>query len=464
LVDAQLRNVALLVAACFFMENLDGTIVTTAAPKMGAALHVSPTSIGLVITAYLVTLAVLIPLSGWMVERYGARPVFLTAIVVFTVASLGCAAAQNLTELVAMRVLQGAGGAMMVPVGRAAVLARTEKPQLLRVMSFIVWPALLAPVIAPLLGGVITTYASWPWLFLINVPLGIVAFAFAWRLIDGGPADRQRPLDWPGVLLACTGLGGLAYTAHLLSERSVGWGSVAAVGIPAIALTAAAVWHLTHTDHPLLRLDVLRVQTFRASVGGGSLHWIVCGATPFLLPLLFQEVFGWSAIKSGLVVLFVFVGNIAIKPATTPLLQRFGFRWVIIGATALLGASMLAAAAITADTPVAVVAFVALMSGVARSVGLTGYVNVGFSEIPADRMNNANTVSATATQLAMGFGIAAAAVALRIGDALDGEHAYTIAFLILAAVAFTATAGATALHPSAGAEVTAQPARATGNG
>ena len=217
-IDARQRNTALLVSGCFFMEMLDGTIVTTASPQIARSLHAQPSEIGLVVTAYLLTLAVLIPLSGWLARRFGNRLVFLTAIAVFTLASVGCAASTSLGELVAMRVLQGAGGAMMVPVGRTMVVSMADKRDLLRITSYVVWPGLLAPVIAPLAGGLITTYASWHWIFLINVPLGIVAFCVAWRLVRGsGESAAPPPLDWAGVLLTCAGLGGLTYTAHLVS-------------------------------------------------------------------------------------------------------------------------------------------------------------------------------------------------------------------------------------------------------
>ena len=206
-IDARQRRTGFLVAGCFFMEILDGTIVSTAAPRIGAALHVPAAAVGLVITAYLVTLAVLIPLSGWLVARLGTRKVFLSAIVIFTVASLLCSTSVSLGELVALRILQGAGGAMMVPVGRLAVLGTTAKSDLMRMISYIVWPALVAPVIAPLAGGFITTYASWRWLFLINLPLGIIAFAVAVRLVPALPPRTPR-LDWTGVLLTCLGSAG----------------------------------------------------------------------------------------------------------------------------------------------------------------------------------------------------------------------------------------------------------------
>jgi|HubBroStandDraft_1064217.scaffolds.fasta_scaffold40284_4 MFS family permease len=270
-IDVRHRNTALLVAGCFFMEMLDGTIVTTASPQIGRALHAPATDVGLVVTAYLLTMAVLIPLSGWLTRRLGIRVVFLTAIAIFTLASAGCAASGSLGELVAMRVLQGAGGAMMVPVGRTMVVSMADKQDLLRITSYIVWPGLLAPVIAPLAGGLITTYASWHWMFLINVPLGVVAFAVAWRLVsDSREAAAPPPLDWAGVLLTCAGLGGLTYAAHLVSLTAPPLAETIAAGVTSAGLLAGAIWHLRRARYPLLNLSTLRVESFRVSQLGGS--------------------------------------------------------------------------------------------------------------------------------------------------------------------------------------------------
>lgn len=459
MIDAKQRNVALLVAGCFFMENLDGTIVSTAAPSMGAALGVAPAAIGLVVTAYLVTLAVLIPLSGWLTARFGARRVFLTAITVFTLASLACALSENLGQLVAMRVLQGAGGAMMVPVGRLMVVAKAEKPDIPRLVSYVVWPALAAPVIAPLLGGLITTYADWRWMFLVNLPLGAVAFAVAWRLVQAGPeAGRPPRLDWWGVALTSTGLGALTWTAHLLSAAGAAWGPAAATGSLSVLLLAVAARHLLRTEQPLADLRTLKVATFRASVSGGSLFWIVVAAVPFLLPLLFQEAFGWSAVESGTVVLFVFVGNIGIKPATNRLLDRYGFRPLLLAATAGVAATTLLCGFLTASTPVAAIVVLAVVSGAARSLGLTCYQVIAFADMPQERMRHANTLQSTAQQAAAGLGVVAATVALRLGgplgDALPGRPgattAYHVAFGLLALVSLGALAGALRLHPAAG--------------
>ncbi|MCX4436793.1 MULTISPECIES: DHA2 family efflux MFS transporter permease subunit [Streptomyces] len=444
---------ALLVAGCFFMEMLDGTIVSTAAPQIARDLHTAPTSVGLVITAYLVTLAVLIPLSGWLTARFGPRRVFLTAITVFTLASLACAFAPNLGVLVGTRVLQGVGGAMMVPVGRLVVLTGTAKRELPRMVAYIVWPGLVAPVLAPLLGGLITTYASWHWIFLLNVPLGAVALLVARRLIAPAPRDETPPLDLVGTLLTCTGLAALTWTAHLLSAPTGGAPArtVAAGAIAAVALTAA-VRHLLRTPHPLVNLRTLDVQSFRASALDGSLYMAVVAALPFLLPLLFQEVFGWSAVKSGAVVLFVFVGNIGVKPATTYLINRFGFRPLLIVSTLGLAVTTAACALFTRGTPVAVIAVVAVLSGVARSVGLSGYATIAFSETPPERLRDANALFATSHQLAAGLGVAVTALALRGGAALtDGTRsAYAVAFVVLGVLCLVATAGALRLHPAAG--------------
>jgi MFS family permease len=453
-ITARHRNIALLVAGCYFMEMLDGTIVTTASPQIGRSLRAPATEVGLVVTAYLLTLAVLIPLSGWLTRRYGNRVVFLTAITLFTLASVGCAASVNLGMLVAMRVLQGAGGAMMVPVGRTMVLSPAAKEDILRLTSYVVWPGLLAPVIAPLAGGLITTYASWHWIFLINVPLGVVAFAVAWRLITAGPATggAPPPLDWAGVVLTCAGLGGLTYAAHLVSLPAPPAAQTAAVGAASAALLAGAVIHLRRAAHPLLNLRALSVRTFRVSQLGGTMYFFVVGAMPFLLPLMFEVQFGWSPVKSGAVTAFVFAGNVGIKPATTPLINRFGFRPLLIVST--LGTAVIVAALgfTTASTPVAVIAALALASGVTRSVGFTVYSTVGLADMLPGLMRDANTLAATSMQLGAGLAIAGATVALRAGDAVTGggQAAYTVAFCLLALVAAGCAAGALRMDPAAG--------------
>jgi EmrB/QacA subfamily drug resistance transporter len=446
------RRVALLVAGCFFMEMLDGTIVITAAPSIADSLGVASTSISLVISAYLVTLAVLIPASGWVAARFGARPVFLAAIVIFTLASIGCAASTSLTELVAMRILQGIGGALMVPVGRQVVLADTPKEELMQVISFLVWPGLIAPVFAPLVGGLITDYASWHWIFLINVPLGALAFLLATRLIESPPAPRPPGLDRLGVLFTCVGLGGFTYAADIASRPDPQWGVAAAIGAVAALFLFAAVRHLLATEHPLVNLRTLQVDTFRSSTGGSAIFWLVVGAVPFLLPLLFQEAFGWSPVKSGAVVLLVFVGNVGIKPATTFLYGRFGFRAMLITATLGLAASLVALAFVDAGTWLVVTGLFVLVGGVARSVGLTGYSTLAFSDVPEPMMRDANILQVTTMQLCAGLGAAVGAVALRIGGAFDVslDHAFSIAFLILAGICLLATVMALRLDRAAG--------------
>jgi len=359
--------------------------------------------------------------------------------------------------LVAMRVLQGVGGAMMVPVGRLVVIARTEKQDLLRIMSYIVWPGLLSPVIAPLAGALITTYASWRWMFLINIPLGVIAFAAAWRLIPAGRSSTPPPLDWLGLLLTCGGLGGLTYTAHLISESGARWAPITALGVGSAVFLALAIWHLLRTRYPLITLRTLRDPTFRLSQSGGFLFLLVVGSAPFLLPLLFQTVFGWSAVKSGAIVLFIFVGNIAIKPATTPLLNRFGFRRVLLAATLGLMATVIGLGFTTPTTPLAIIVVLTLFSGVARSVGLTCYSTITYADIAPEQMRDANTLAATTQQLSAGLAIAVATVALRLSGLLPGTSSptrdYTVAFVLLGLIALITVIGALRLHPQAGNSV-----------
>jgi EmrB/QacA subfamily drug resistance transporter len=457
-IDARQRRIGFLVAGCMFMEILDGTIVSTAAPRIGAALHVPAASIGLVVTAYLITLAMLIPLSGWMVSRYGTRRVFLTAIVVFTTASLLCSTSTSIGELVAWRVLQGVGGAMMVPVGRLAVLGTTAKADLMKMISFIVWPALVAPVVAPLAGGFITTYASWPWLFLINVPLGAVAFAVAFRIVPAVPVRRPARLDWAGIVLVGLALGALTYDASLLASARPPWAAVIEIGLPATVLLAAAIRHLRRAPEPLIDLRTLQIPTFRVAVSSGALCYMAIAAMPFLLPLLFETVFGWSAIKAGVIVMFVFVGNIGIKPAAASLINRFGFRAVLLASCLTLAASVAAAGLFSRQTPVIVIVAVSVLSGVARSLCGTSYNTLNYVDVPEAQMPHANSLAATSQQLSLGLGVAAATVALRLGDLTAhlfpgrpaDRTAYTVAFGLMAVPPLVAALGVARLHRDSG--------------
>ncbi len=333
-------GLALLVAGAFFMENLDGTIIATAAPRMARSFGVPSVELNVVITAYLLALGVFIPVSGWIADRFGARLVFSGAIALFTVSSGLCALSANLGELTVARVLQGMGGAMMVPVGRLVVLRAARKADIIRVIAYLTWPALVAPVVAPALGGALVTYASWRWIFVLNLPLGLIALYIAVRIVPDLRPDRAERLDWLGFALTGAGLGAFVYGLELVTDGNVSWASAgAAVGVGAM-LIWWAVGHLRRSAHPLLDLRVLRVPTFRASSLGGSLFRMAISAAPFLLALMFQNGFGWSPLRSGMLVIGVFVGNIAIKPFTTPILHRFGFRTVLMTAAAAAGLTL----------------------------------------------------------------------------------------------------------------------------
>jgi EmrB/QacA subfamily drug resistance transporter len=453
--------VALLVAGTFFMENLDATIIATAAPSIGISLGVDSASVAITVTAYLVSVAVLIPLSGWLTERYGSRRVFLSAIVLFTLASALCAASSTLVELASFRVLQGIGGAMMVPVGRLTVLRGTSKDELVRAIALLTWPALVAPVIAPLLGGVLATYASWRWIFLINLPLGVLAFGAGYRLLDHERPLRPQALDVTGLVLVGVGLGSMVGASSLLSSRSPNWPLAVLTGGGGVMILVAAVRHLRNTAHPLLDLSVLRIPTMRLAHAGGGVFRMTVSAVPFLLPLMFQDVFGWSAVRAGSVALFVFVGNLAIKPLTTPLLRRFGFRTVLLGATSMVLITMVGAAFLSSATPLWLTIALITVSGAARSVGFTGYNTIAFSDVPQSRMTAANTVASTLQQLAAGFGVAVAAMSVQAGSVLpwfaaggssgaSGTAPFRFAFLAIAALTGLAVLEARGLDSRAG--------------
>jgi MFS family permease len=393
-----------------------------------------------------------------LAARFGGRATFLAAITIFTLASVGCAASTTFAGLVVMRVLQAAGGATMVPVGRLLVLSRADATNLMRLTALLVWPGLVSPVVAPLLGGLITTYASWHWLFLINLPLGITALLIAWRIVHPPPLPEPGPLDIVGLLLTGAGLGGLTFTADLLAKAHTDWTLVLGIGVPALVLLIAAIAHLMRTDAPLIELRLTRIHTFRSALTGSAFHFTALNAAPFLTPLLFEEVFGWSAVKAGSVVLFIFVGNVGAKTITTRLYSRMGFRSVLAGSTAALGLSLALLGVVGTSTPIVVLALILLLSGAGRSIGATGYSTVTFSDIPQPEMRHATSLVITVQTLGASWGVAAGAIALRVGNpigrlfgAASGTHtAYTVAFMLIAGLALLATLEALRMHPSSG--------------
>ncbi|BCW04624.1 MFS transporter [Arthrobacter sp. NtRootA1] len=450
-------RLALLVAATFFMEFLDGTILTTAIPSIAADFRAAPADINITMTAYLVTVAMGIPLSSWLAERFGARRIFCLAISVFTIASLFCAVSTDLTMLTLSRVAQGVGGAMMVPVGTLVVLRGTPKSELLRATAYLVWPGLLAPVLAPMVGGALTTFLSWHWIFIINVPLGLAAFIAALRLVPRTQFDAKRRLDWFGLLLTTLGVGSLVVGLETLGGHASNLLAVVVVTAGVVSL-ACAVWWMSKARVPLFNLSVFGTRTFRSTSTGGFIYRLTISSVPFLLPLMFQDGFGWDPLKAGVMVAAVFVGNIGIKPATTPLIRRFGFKPVLVFASLASAVTFALCAFLNAQTPEPLIFALLLLSGAFRSIGFSAYASVQYADIVPGQLPSANAISATLVQLAAAAGIAVGALFLRLFEATDvlgadQVAAYKGAFIAMAVLMLVSTVDSLTLHRHAGAEV-----------
>ncbi|OBI74175.1 MFS transporter [Mycolicibacterium fortuitum] len=426
---------ALLVAGALFMEILDATIIAPAIPLIASSFGVDAVDVNVAISAYLVTVAVLIPASGWLADRFGVRRVFIGAILVFTLASVGCAVSASLPMLVLMRVLQGVGGAMMVPVGRLAVLRHSSKSDLVRAIALLTWPALTAPVVAPVLGGAIATLGSWRWIFAVNIPIGVIGIVLALRLVRGGPHATVRPLDWPGLLALGSGIAAALIALENIRVSGTDWELVTGCGAAALVLLATAVWRLVTAAAPLMQLRVLQVHTLRITVVAGSLYRLVITAVPFLLPLQFQLQFGWTPLAAGVMVAALFAGNLTIKPATTPLMRRFGIRTVLLvnGVASVACFGLLAA--LRPGLPLAVIAVVLYLSGALRSVGFTAYNSLAFSDVDGERLTHANTLNASVQELAAGLGVAVAALLLSQFSSYSATYLVLGALLALTVVA-----------------------------
>ncbi|HEX7908665.1 MAG TPA: DHA2 family efflux MFS transporter permease subunit [Paraburkholderia sp.] len=465
--------IIMLVAATFFMENLDGTVIATAIPQMARSFGTHAADMSLGITAYLLTIAVFIPISGWTADRFGLRRVFASAIALFTVASALCAFTNTFTEFVAARAIQGIGGAMMVPVGRLAVLRTTPKEGLMRAIAIITWPGLIAPVIGPPLGGFLTTYFSWRWIFYLNVPLGIIGVIVALRLLDNSREGEPRSFDFIGFSLCGAGCASLLYAMELVGRGGISWTQVGVhLALGSICLTSAWL-HLRHVKNGAIDLSSLKIKTFAVVMGGGSLFRIAISAVPFLLPLMFQVGFGMDAFKSGVLTLAVFAGNLAMKIVTTRIVRRFGFRIVLLVNGVVASATLAMTSLLSATTPGEVIFLILFLSGLARSLQFTALNTLSFADVPKSQLSAATSLSSTIQQLGVGVGVAIGAMSLQLARWMLGHSSgamtaadFQLAFLFIAAIGLLGIVDVVGLPRDAGALVSGhqQPAAVTGSG
>ncbi len=456
----------LLVAGAFFMENLDATVIVTALPQMAQAFGVHPVDMNIGVSAYILTLTVFIPASGWIANRFGTRKVFSLAIVLFTLASILCSMSTSLGTFTAARMLQGFSGALMVPVGRLVVLKNTAKPDLIRAIATITWPGLVAPIIGPPLGGFITTFASWHWIFILNVPLGFIALYFSQKLIPAFTGEKGVPFDLTGFVLTGAACLGLMFGLDLFNQQRGGW--LPAVCIAAsLMLGALTVRHSLRTPYPLLPLVALKIKSYAVTIYGGSLFRMAIGALPFLLPLMFQLGYGMSAFNAGLLVLAVFAGNLAMKPFTSAILHRYRFRSIMLINGLLNSATIFACALLTPEVPTVLTLLLLFASGMTRSMQFTALNTLAFSQVPGEQMSGANTLFNTAQQLSTGLGIAIGALSLRIADHFQPAGAsiqlgnFHLAFIIIGLFSLAGTLDSLALSPTAGDEIRRKKTRVT---
>ena len=456
-------RVSLVVAIAFFMQFLDTTAVNTAIPVMADAFGTDVVHLSTGITSYLMALAIFIPVSGWIADRYGTRKVFCAAIAFFILSSTLCGTSRNLLQFVVYRIMQGMAGAMMSPVGRLAVLKVTPKEDLPTAMNYITIPALVAPIVGPLVGGYLTTFWSWRWIFYLNVPISIACILLAWHYIPeeeprkGKAAVKKRPFDWVGFVLSGLALSGFMYGVELFSKSNVSYlVSVSTVAVSLLILWLN-VWYSKRTPSPLIDYSVMKVRTYSITIWVGSVSRIVIGAFPYLVPLMFQEGFGLSPFQSGLLFLSTMVGNLSMKSATVWIIRHFKFRSILLVNGFLVALFTFFTALLLPYTPVWIIVVTLFCSGLVRSMQFSSLTTLAFADIADRKMTSANTLYSTIQQMSTGMGIAVGAVALRFANMIDGgvPGHYTVpdfrlAFIFVAAIGFLHLFGYTWLKPTAG--------------
>jgi EmrB/QacA subfamily drug resistance transporter len=452
------RTVALIIASAMFMEQLDGTILATALPAMAESFDVSPLHMSVALTSYMLSLAVFIPASGAIADRYGSRNVFRAAIALFTVGSILCGLSGNLPLLVLSRLLQGIGGAMMVPVGRLVLLRSVPKSELVSAMSWLLVPALIGPVVGPPLGGFIVTWVSWRWIFYINVPIGLVGMWLATKFIPDIRIPDKVRFDKLGFVLSGVSLSCLVFGLEMASRGATSMLGSTGLMVGGLIVGAIYVWHSKRTTNPILDLSLMRFTTFRLSVIAGSLTRITAGSVPFLLPLMMQLGFGLSAAHSGVITFVSALGAMLMKATAAPVLRWWGFRATLVWNGVLSMVCVALCAAFRPEWPLWIIYVVLLFSGFFQSLQFSAYNTVAYADVPSERFSSATSFYTTFQQLMLSLGICVAAAALHVSVTWHGrEHAqlpdFSVAFLVVTFVSLLAAPVCLLLPKNAGAEM-----------
>jgi EmrB/QacA subfamily drug resistance transporter len=459
----KLRIVIPLVVGCaFFMEGLDSTMIAVSIPAMARSLGESPLRLNLVIASYLLSLAVFIPVSGWIADRLGTRVVFCVAVLIFAGGSALCGLATNLPMLVGMRIIQGFGGAMMTPVGRLILLRSFPRSSLVSAMNWMTIPAMIGPTIGPIVGGLLTTYLSWRWVFYLNIPMGIIGAVLGYYLFENYRAPAPSRFDISGFLIAALGLFLFEFAIENLGRPMIApW--IGELFFPAsLAVFYLYVRHARRSDAPVLDLSLLRIKTFRIGTVTGGLCRMGLDATPFMLPLLFQVGFGFTPLTAGALTFSSTLGAMLVRTGSRSFLRWLGFRWTLVGGAVGAAAVTAIFATLQADTPTWVVVAVVLASGCVRSIQYLALNTISFADVPSALLSRSTSVSGVFQQLARGFGVALGAALLAI--VASGEHVtvgdFRLVFLLIALVPLASAAGFMRLSEEDGAEVSGHHERA----
>lgn len=451
-------TVSLIVAMAFFMQGLDTTAVNTAIPAMARSFDTDVVHLSAGVTSYLIALAIFIPVSGWIADRYGTRRIFCLAIILFVLASALCGTSQTLTQFIIFRIFQGMAGAMMTPVGRLAVLKVTPKEDLVTAMAYITWPALVAPILGPLVGGYLTTYWSWHWIFYLNIPISIICVILAWYHIPNnlGEGQIKRPFDAVGFILSGLALAGFMYGVELLSRKEVPYYVSALILLISLGLLFFNVRYSRHISNPLIDYSIIRIPTYKITIFAGSLSRMVIGVAPYLIPLMFQEGFGLNPFQSGMLFLATMAGNLAMKPATIWVMRHYNFRTVLVANGFLVSLFTFLTSLLLPTTPVFLIVIVMFLSGMFRSMQFSAITTLAFADIPQKNITSANTLYSTVQQMSTGMGIAMGAVFLRFANMINGsgQHYsvsdFHLAFIFVSILGLASLYGFTKLSPDAG--------------